>query len=82
MIWNVSVDFELTNNIFEWKAICMEHSISNQTHIDILKEKIADLKKQIPKHSIPPTMIMALEDLEDSLAQALQAVDSEGVLHA
>lgn len=60
----------------------MEHSPSNKACIDELKERIDDLKKQMPKHSIPPAMIMALEDLEDSLAQALRVFDSNGDAHA
>ena len=30
-----------------------------------LKRKIEDLKKRLPIHSVPPSMIQELEDLED-----------------
>lgn len=40
------------------------------------KERIAELEKEIaalearlPKHSVPPAMLIELEDLEDELAQ-------------
>jgi hypothetical protein len=56
----------------------MGQSSSNKDYIDELKERIDDLKRQMPKHSIPPGMIMALEDLEDSLTQALRVFDSNG----
>ena len=44
--------------------------------IDKLKEKISELERnikqlrdQFPKHSIPPSMIMRLDDLEDELTK-------------
>ena len=33
-----------------------------------LEGEIAELKARMPKHSVPPAMIMELEDLEDELA--------------
>ena len=44
----------------------------SQVDIQELKEKIADLKKRLPAHSIPPAMLIELEDLEDALAEALK----------
>jgi hypothetical protein len=35
-----------------------------------LEQQIADLKKQLPAHSIPPGMLVALDELEDKLALA------------
>ena len=35
-----------------------------------LEEKIAELKKQFPAHSIPPAMMQLLDDLEDQLEEA------------
>ena len=34
-----------------------------------LEAQIEELKNNLPAHSIPPAMIMKLEDLEDKLAQ-------------
>jgi len=38
-----------------------------------LEQKIADLKARLPKHSIPATMLIELEDLEEALEQARAA---------
>ncbi len=35
--------------------------------IQKLREQIADLKKRLPKHSIPASMLIQLEDLEEQL---------------
>jgi ubiquinone/menaquinone biosynthesis C-methylase UbiE len=35
--------------------------------IKMLEERIADLKKRLPIHSVPPAMIQELEDLEEEL---------------
>jgi len=35
--------------------------------IKMLEEKIADLKNRLPIHSVPPSMIQELEELEDEL---------------
>ena len=32
-----------------------------------LKKRIADLKARLPRHSIPPAMLVELEDLEEEL---------------
>jgi len=31
-----------------------------------LERRIADLKARLPKHSIPPTMLIELEELEEA----------------
>ena len=33
-----------------------------------LEREIAELQARMPKHSVPPAMIIELEDLEDELA--------------
>ena len=38
--------------------------------IEDLERRIADLKARLPKHSIPPAMLIELEDLEEALEQA------------
>lgn len=35
-----------------------------------LEKRIADLKARLPKHSIPPRMLIELEELEEALEQA------------
>lgn len=35
-----------------------------------LEEKIAELKRRIPPHSVPPAMLMELEELEKQLEKA------------
>lgn len=38
-----------------------------------LELKIAELRRRIPPHSIPPAMLQQLEELEDELEKAKQA---------
>jgi cell division protein ZapA (FtsZ GTPase activity inhibitor) len=45
--------------------------------IQELEEKIADLKKRWPAHSVPPAMVQELDDLEEELAEALEQVHQE-----
>lgn len=37
-----------------------------------LKKRIADLKARLPRHSIPPAMLIELEGLEEELKQVTQ----------
>jgi hypothetical protein len=46
--------------------------MTDQERIKQLEEELAALKARLPKHSIPPTMILEMEDLEDEL-EALRA---------
>ncbi len=48
----------------------------NNPHIKELEKRIEDLKLQMPKHSIPPAMIIELEDLEDELEDAQKVINS------
>jgi len=34
-----------------------------------LEQRIADMKARLPAHSIPPAMLLELEDLEDELSK-------------
>lgn len=45
--------------------------------IEELEERIADLKARMPKHSVPPSMLIELEDLEEALERA-QSDSAEG----
>ncbi len=35
-----------------------------------LEERIAELRRRIPPHSVPPSMLQELEELEERLEQA------------
>jgi L-lactate utilization protein LutB len=37
-----------------------------------LEEKIAELKKRWPAHSVPPAMLQELDDLEEALVEELK----------
>ena len=41
-------------------------------HKKALEKKIEDLRAQWPAHSVPPTMLLQLEDLEDELENRLR----------
>jgi len=45
--------------------------------IQELEEKIADLKKRWPAHSVPPAMVLELDDLEEELAEVVEQVHRE-----
>jgi hypothetical protein len=34
-----------------------------------LQKRIVDLKARLPKHSVPPAMLIELEELEEALAR-------------
>ena len=40
------------------------------TRIAELEKRIADLRARLPKHSVPPAMLIELEALEEALARA------------
>ncbi len=44
----------------------------SRKRIQELKEEIADLKKRLPAHSIPASMLLALDELEEALAEELK----------
>jgi len=43
-----------------------------KTKIERLEKRLADLKARMPAHSIPPSMMIELDELEEQLAE-LQA---------
>ena len=51
--------------------------MTDQERIVQLVREIADLRARLPKHSIPMTLLVQLEDLEDELAK-LQSRTSRG----
>ncbi len=45
--------------------------------IEELRGRIADLKARWPKHSVPPAMLIELEDLEETLNRLLSDAGRE-----
>jgi hypothetical protein len=43
---------------------------STTDRIAELEERVADLKARLPRHSIPPAMLIELDELEEALEQA------------
>lgn len=41
--------------------------MDDRERISALEEQIAELKRQWPAHSVPPAMLLKLDDLEDEL---------------
>jgi hypothetical protein len=46
-----------------------------EDRIQELEREIADLKARWPKHSVPPAMLMRLEELEEELERLLRPFD-------
>ena len=49
--------------------------MSNQERIAQLEKQIEEMEARLPKHSVPPAMIIELEDLEEEL-EMLKARES------
>ncbi len=49
----------------------------NKQRIQELEQQIADLKNRWPSHSVPPAMMLQLDELEEALRQAIQEDKSE-----
>lgn len=47
------------------------------TLIQDLEKRLADLKARLPAHSIPPSMMMELDALEEQLAEVRARVDEK-----
>ena len=48
--------------------------LKEEERVKEIEAQIADLKKRWPAHSVPPNMLMQLDELEDALEQARQAL--------
>ena len=48
-----------------------------ESRITELERRIADLKARLPKHSVPPAMLIELEELEEELEQARATTTQE-----
>ena len=44
------------------------HETETEEAIAELERQVAELKRRLPAHSIPPAMMLELEELEDRLA--------------
>lgn len=51
--------------------------MTDQERIAQVEQEIAALKARLPKHSVPPAMILELEDLEDELLELRARVERE-----
>lgn len=49
----------------------------NKKRIEELEEQIAKLKRQWPAHSVPPSMLQKLDDLEDELELLWEEMDED-----
>jgi ribosomal protein L29 len=49
----------------------------SQVPLEELEKQLADLQARLPAHSIPPSMIAELDELEEALAQARQQRQAE-----
>ncbi len=41
-----------------------------------LKQRLADLQARLPAHSVPPAMMMEMEEIEEELARLRSILDS------
>jgi hypothetical protein len=51
--------------------------MSEQERIRELEEEIAAVKARLPKHSVPPALIIELEDLEEELEMLKARADRD-----
>lgn len=49
----------------------------NKKRIEELEEQIAKLKRQWPAHSVPPSMLQKLDDLEEELEHLRMELDED-----
>jgi len=50
---------------------------SIEKQIQEIKEKLADAKARLPKHSVLPSMIIEIEDLEEELERLRKQQDEQ-----
>ena len=63
-------------SILEINEICKGRDGMN-SRIDELKDQIGELKRNWPKHSVPPGLIQQLDDLEEELEQELKKTSTQ-----
>jgi hypothetical protein len=59
------------------KQGCEERFMIDRKRITELEAQIAALKARLPKHSVPPAMIIELEELEEELETLKARVNRE-----
>jgi len=50
----------------------------NSERIKELEKQIADLRSRWPAHSVPPTMLQRLDELEEKLEREVKKASEEG----
>lgn len=48
-----------------------------QERIARLEKQLADLQRRLPAHSVPPSMILEMERIEEELAQARAQLETD-----
>lgn len=43
-----------------------------------LERRLADLQARLPAHSVPPAMLMEIEEIEDELARLQSELEKQG----
>jgi hypothetical protein len=56
----------------------MDINGGSEMELQALRDRIADLRSRLPKHSVPARMILELEDLEDELARLESLLEETG----
>jgi hypothetical protein len=52
-------------------------AVKEEDRVKEIEAQIDDLKKRWPAHSVPPNMLMRLDELEEELEQALKALEKK-----
>jgi BMFP domain-containing protein YqiC len=50
---------------------------NEREQIQELEARIADLEARLPEHSVPPSMLIQLEELEERLEEALEGAKED-----
>ena len=48
---------------------------NERERIEELEARIEDLEARLPEHSVPPSMLIQLEELEETLRKVLEGAD-------
>jgi HAMP domain-containing protein len=51
--------------------------MDTQERIARIEAELAELQSRMPKHSVPPAMIMEMEDLEDELEALRRSISRD-----
>ena len=51
--------------------------MDTQERIAQIEAELAELQARLPKHSVPPAMIIEMEDLEDELEMLRKSIDRD-----